>query len=62
MPLDVDGLDQLMTDIAAMTAQLDMEKGGGRILLGGSLRNRTLGICVLMLACLCVCVCVCVCV
>ena len=31
MPLDVDGLDQLMTDIAAMTAQLDMEKGSGRI-------------------------------
>lgn len=31
MPMKVEGLDGLMTDIAAMTAQLDMEKGGGRI-------------------------------
>lgn len=31
MPMTVDGFDQLMTDIAAMTAQLDMEKGGGAI-------------------------------
>ncbi len=28
MPMKVDGLDGLMTDIAAMAAQLDMEKGG----------------------------------
>ncbi|MBO4378832.1 MAG: hypothetical protein J5889_07710, partial [Clostridia bacterium] len=29
MPMKVDSLDALMTDIAAMAAQLDMEKGGG---------------------------------
>ena len=28
MPMKVDGLDALMTDIASMAAQLDMEKGG----------------------------------
>ena len=28
MPMKVDGLDGLTTDIAAMAAQLDMEKGG----------------------------------
>ena len=28
MPMKVDGLDGLMTDIAAMAAQLDMKKGG----------------------------------
>ena len=28
MPMKVDGLDGLMTDIAAMAAQLDTEKGG----------------------------------
>ena len=29
MGMEINGLDELMTDIAAMTAMLDMEKGGG---------------------------------
>ena len=31
MGMEINGLDELMTDIAAMTAKLDMEKGGGSI-------------------------------
>ena len=34
MPMEVKGLDELMTDIAAMTAQLDMEKGGSAVANG----------------------------
>ena len=34
MPMEVKGLDELMTDIAAMTAQLDMEKGGSTVANG----------------------------
>ena len=34
MPMEVNGLDELLTDIAAMTAQLDMEKEGGSIANG----------------------------
>ena len=37
MPMKVDGLDALMTDIASMAAQLDMEKGGS------AAANRILG-------------------
>ena len=34
MPLNADGFSELMTDIAAMAARLDMEKGGSSIANG----------------------------